>query len=294
MKKILGLLLVFINFKLQAEPCSLDLYSKIYTLEKNQTLTTKDLIHSNNCNENIIGQIVSVFSKKNGEIYSSQIEKELNLKDVHITPRKIFIGELSILLRDQLTANSNLYFLDIKSLNGIKSLSLNESEVVHSTCDACTSFGEKNIKIEIADPLNNATKALWFSSKIFAKIKVFKAKHTLSFQSQSFSAEDFIAEETLSMMPDSILGSLDNIRFYKPNKTILQGSIVTMMDIQPVNLVNYGTPVKAILKNSVISLTKMAEATRSAQFGESVELKVGNNKTITGKVTDYNQVVIEL
>jgi hypothetical protein len=66
------------------------------------------------------------------------------------------------------------------------------------------------------------------------------------------------------------------------------------MDIQPVNLVNYGTPVKINLKNSAISLTKIASPTRSAQFGESVELKINNEKTITGKVIDYNQVVIEL
>lgn len=294
MKKILGLLLFLLNFKLQAEPCSVDLYSKIYTLEKNQSLTSKEAIHTNNCSDTIIKQIVANISKKSDVIYSSQIEKELDLKDVHITPRKIFISELSSLFHEQLTANSNLFFLDIKSLNGIRSISLTEGEFAKSNCESCTSFGEKNIKIEIADPLNSTARALWFSSKIFAKIKVFKAKHTLSFQTQSFGSEDFVAEETLTMMPDSILGSLENIRFYKPNKTILQGSIVTMMDIQPVNLVNYGTPVKAILKNSVISLTKMAEATRSAQFGESVELKVGNNKTITGKVIDYNKVVIEL
>ena len=88
-----------------------------------------------------------------------------------------------------------------------------------------------------------------------AKIKVFKAKKTLSFQQKNLTPDDFYSDEIFTSMPDNILGSLDNISFFKPNKTILQGSVVSNMDVQPVNLVNYGVPVKVVLKNQNIGLT---------------------------------------
>jgi flagella basal body P-ring formation protein FlgA len=74
----------------------------------------------------------------------------------------------------------------------------------------------------------------------------------------------------------------------------MEGSIITSMDIQPVNLVSYGTPVKLILKNSNINLSKSAMPARSAQFGDTIEIQTANNKKILGRVIDYNKVVIEL
>jgi flagella basal body P-ring formation protein FlgA len=282
------------SFKLFAEPCNLEVFSKIYKFESNQILNSKEIVKSSNCNEDINHQIAKLLTDKSGELSISSIEKKLLDQKVHITPRTLSIIDLSTTLKDQLSANSNLFFLDIKSLNNLRSISITENESLKVTCESCQTVGEKNIKIEVQNTTTNNTDVNWISSKIFTKIKVIKAKNTLSFQQKQFSTDDFYTEDTLTMMSDNILGSLDHIQFFKPNKTILQGSIITNMDIQPVYLVNYGTPVKINLKNQAISLTKFASPTRSAQFGESVELKINNEKTITGKVVDYNQVVIEL
>jgi flagella basal body P-ring formation protein FlgA len=287
----------FIFFSLQilkAETCSVDLYSKIYRFDSSQPLTQSEFIKGSNCYLKTLNQVGQLISRQKGEFSITQIENEIGNGIVHITPRKIQLLDLSTVLRDQLVVNSNLYFFDIRSLNGLKNISLSEEESLKASCESCTSYGEKNIKIDIYNPISNNLKSNWIVTKIFAKIKVFKAKRSLSFQTSKLSPEDFYEDETFTMMPESILGTLEHIEFFKPNKTIIQGATILSMDLQPINIVTFGIPVKAILKNSSINLSKMASPTRSAQFGEMVEIKINNNKSITGKVIDYNQVVIEL
>lgn len=287
---------IFFSINIMAEPCNVELFAKIYKLDKNQILFPKDIVKNNSCNEETLTKISKLLSQveTNDGFSISKIEKEIGDNFVHITPRKLAIIDLSSELRAQLTPNSNLYFLDIRSMNKLNVLSLSEEESLKINCESCSTLGEKNIKIEILNPIANSQKTLWMSSKIFAKVKVIKAKRSLSFQQKSLSPEDVYTDETLTMMTDNLLSTTEHIQFFKPNRTILQGSILTNMDITPVNLVNYGVPVKATLKSDSIGLTKIVTPTRSAQFGEMVELKVGNNKTISGKVIDYNQVVIEL
>lgn len=279
--------------------CSIQLFSKVYRLESTQTLNSSDIIKKTDCESSISLKMSQIISNSSGTVGADFLKREL-LKDfpnesIDIIPRKLSLLDLNLALRDQLTTNTNLYFIDTKSLNGIKSIGLSEDEQLKTSCESCTSFGEKNIKIDISSPLNPATRTLWFSSKIMAKIKVFKAKRNLSFQQKKLSADDFYPDEIYTSNPDNVLTTLDSIQFFKANRTILQGAAVSNLDLQPINLINFGTPVNVVLKSQNINLQRTAMPTRSALFGEVVELKnPNNNKIIAGKVVDYNKVVIEL
>ena len=299
-KKIFFTILLF-SLSLHAEEpkaCSINLFSKIYRLNPTQSLSSADIIYQSNCPAVVSAKIGQIISSSNGSVSSdflqSEIEKEFKEQQVVLSPRKTTLLDLSSTLRDQLTEGTNLYFLDTKSLNNIRSVGLIEGEQIHATCDSCSSYGEKSLKIDISNPLTNGLRSLWFTSKVMAKVKVLKAKRTLSFQQKSLSADDFIAEDIFSLTPDNVLTTLENIHYYKPNRTIMQGSVVSRLDLQAVNLINFGTPVIVILKNQNINLQRSAMPTRSALFGETIELKNSNNKTIAGKVVDYNKVVIEL
>ena len=300
MIKTLSLFTILLSLNVSAEStCNVELYSKVYRLETDQTLTEKDIIHSSDCEAAITNKVSQILSNSSGTIGADFLKRELS-KDfttttIEVTPRKLSLLDLNITLRDQLTSGTNLYFLDSKSLNGVKTLGLVEGEQLKTNCESCTSFGEKNIKIDITNPLASNTRTLWFSSRIMAKIKVFKAKRNLSFQQKHLEANDFYADEIYTGNPENIVTTLDNITFYKANRTILQGSAVSNLDLQAVNLINYGTPVNVTLKNQNINLQRTAMPNRSAQFGEIIELKnPNNNKIIAGKVVDYNKVVIEL
>jgi flagella basal body P-ring formation protein FlgA len=301
MKTLVPFFLFLISLSAQANTkgCAVHLFSKVYRLESNQTLNSSDLVQASDCDSLVLNKISQIVSNSNGTIAANFLTREL-AKDftdinVEISPYKTALLDLNSSMRDQMTSGTNLYFLDTRSLNGIRTLGLTEGEQLKINCESCSSFGEKNIKLDITNPLANTTRTLWFTSKIMAKIKVFKAQRSLSFQQKHLEADDFYADEIYSMNPDNIVTTLENIHFYKTNKTIIQGAIISNIDLQSVNLVNFGTTVNATLKNSTISLTRKATPVRSATYGETIELKTqGNNKTMTGKVVDYNKVVIEL
>ena len=301
MNKKIFFTFLLLSFNLHAQevkPCSVNLFSKIYRLNPTQTLSSNDIIYQSNCPNVVSAKIGQIISNSNGTVSSdflqTEIEKEFKDQPVVLSPRKTTLLDLGTSLREQLTEGSNLYFLDTKSLNNIRSVGLIEGEQIHANCESCTTYGEKSLKIDISNPLANSVRSLWFTSKVMAKVKVLKAKRTLSFQQKSLSVEDFVAEDIYSLSPDNVLTTLENIQYYKPNKTIMQGSIVSRLDLQAVNLINFGTPVTVVLKNQNINLQRSAMPTRSALFGETIELKNANNKTIAGKVVDYNKVVIEL
>lgn len=301
MKKLIPFALIIFSLNVSAETagCSVELFSKVYRLENNQTLNSSDIIHSSTCDNIVLNKISQLISNSSGTVgadfIKGELAKDFQTLSIEIKPRKLSLLELNSTLRDQLTNNSNLYFLDSKSLNGLRTLGLVEGEQLKANCESCNSFGEKNIKIDIANPLVNSTRTLWFSSRIMAKIKVFKAKRNLSFQQKHLEVDDFYADEIYSGNPDNLVTTMDNIHFYKTNKTIVQGAAVSNLDLQPVNLINFGTPVNVILKNQNINLQRTAMPSRSALFGETIELRnPNNNKIIAGKVVDYNKVVIEL
>jgi len=301
MKKVFSLILVLISLRAAAESqtCGVQLFSKVYRLENNQALNSSDIIQASDCDSLVLNKISQLVSGSNGtisaELLKREVAKDFNNINLEISPRKTALLDLNNSMREQLTGGTNLYFLDTKSLNGLRTVGLVEGEQLKVNCESCSTFGEKNLKLDISNPIANTTRTLWFSSKIMAKIKVFKARRSISFQQKHLEADDFYADEIYSLSPDNVVTSLENIHFYKSNKTIIQGAVVSNMDLQAVNLVNFGTPVSVTLKNANINLSRKAIPNRSALFGETIELKnPSNNKVISGKVVDYNKVVIEL
>ena len=292
------LFLLFFSLDLCASDCEIQLFSKVYRMASGQALQARDIIQNSNCSPEISNKLSALVSNSEGSVGSDFLKTELKKEfpdiNINFSNKKLSLLDFNEALRDQLLPNSNLYFTQARSLNGVSSLGLVEGEQMRSVCDSCQSFGEKTIKIDISNVVANTTRTLWFSSKIMAKVKVVKANRSISFQQKALDPKDFYYDEVLTMSPDNALTSLDNIKFYKSNKTILQNAIVSNLDLQPVNLVNYGTPASVVLINSNISLQKTAMPLRSARFGEMIELKGPNNKNIAGKVVDYNKVVIEL
>lgn len=286
------------SFNLVASECSVELFSKIYRLNSNQSLQARDLIKNSTCSPEITNKLAMLVTSSEGVVGSdflkTELQKDFSEINIIFINNKLSLMDLNSVLKDQLLPNTNLYFSQIRSLNGASTLGIIEGEQIRSICDSCQSFGEKNIKIDITNVISNTNRTVWFSTKIMAKVKVVKAKRNISFQQKNLDLKDFYFEEVMTMTPENALTTLDNIGFYKSNKTLVQDSVVSNLDLQAVNLINFGTPVSVTLQSQNISLQRTAMPMRSARFGEVIELKGPNNKNITGKVVDYNKVVIEL
>ncbi len=277
--------------------CEVELFDKVYKVQKEQRLQAKDLIRSSNCQHDVLAKIAQILSNADGTIGSDFIEqelqKDLNTK-IEITSKKISIFDLNDVIKTKLILDPSLEFTDYKFLSSQPTINLSQSENLSVSCENCRSLGEKNIKVDVISPLNGQNKSVWFTAKLNSRIMAVKARKNISFQQTNLSADDFVIEETLTTHPENILTSLDNIHFYRANRLILQNSIVSTMDILPINLVNYGTPVKAVLNSDSIALERVLLPARSARFNEMIELNGPNNKKIIGKVIDFNKVVIDL
>ena len=296
--KYFFLAILFMSTNSNASECGIELFSKVYRLTDGQALQARDIINYSNCSPEISNKVAALVSSSEGTVgvdfLKTELQKDFADVTVNFSTKKLSLLNLHTALRDQLLPNSNLFFTQARSLNGLASLGLVEGEQIRAICDSCQSFGEKTIKVDIANVVANTSRSLWFSSKIMAKVKVVKASRNISFQQKNLDPKDFYFDEVLTMSPENALTTLDNISFYKANKTIIQNAIVSNLDIQAINLVNYGTPASVTLKSDSISLQKTAMPIRSARFGETVELKGPANKNITGKVVDFNKVEITL
>ncbi|NOT79165.1 MAG: hypothetical protein HOP07_09225 [Bacteriovoracaceae bacterium] len=297
MKK-LSLFLFFFSLAANSTECSIESFSKIYRTYKEQAIQTKDFVVQSNCEDEILNKISALLSSAEGtlgtDFLKNEIKKDFPQLELTFLLNKISLLDLSEAFKEKLASGTNLSFLQTRSLNGLNTLGLVEGEQMRVICDSCQSLGEKTIKVDIVNPIKNSNRAAWFNSKIMAKIKVVKASRNISFQQQNLKSQDFYIDEVNTMSADNSLTTLENIQFYKSNKTIMQNSVVSIADLQSINLINYGTPVQVSLLNQNISLHKSAMPLRSARFGDIVELKGPNNKNLSGKVVDFNKVVIEL
>ncbi|MBC7429221.1 MAG: flagella basal body P-ring formation protein FlgA [Bacteriovorax sp.] len=288
----------FLTTAAPATECSVELFSKVYRMTVGQALQARDIINNSNCSPEITNKLAALVSTSEGTVgvdfLASELKKDFPDITLNFSTKKLSLLDLHSTMRDQLLPNTNLYFTQARSLNGLSTLGLVDGEQITAICDSCQNFGEKTIKLNISNVSSNTSRTLWFSSKIMAKIKVVKANRSISFQQKNLDPKDFYFEEIMTMNPDNALTSLDNIGFYRANKTIVQNAVVSNFDIQAVNLINYGTSVSVTLKSDSILLQKTAMPIRSARFGESVELQGPSNKNITGKVVDYNKVEITL
>ena len=281
------------------ENCSISSFATIYRLNPSQYFNPKDVIKNSTCNEFVNNKFSNLLSTTEGMALTSHIANELKNEfpnlNIQISPDKISLQNLNDQLKNSLSADTNLFFTDTKLANNKKLLTLNEGDRLEISCDNCLSYGDRNIKVDVVNAIEATRVTNWVATKVAAKITVLKASRNIGIQNEKFISEDFVLENMLTTEPNKFLSNFEDIKFFKPNKTLIKGMPVTTTDVSAIQLVKYGTPVKVILKNQNISILRNAIPHRSAGFGETIELKnPQNNKLITGKVIDFNKVLIEL
>lgn len=287
------------DVKKNEESCAINSFATIYRLNPSQYFNPKEVIKNSTCNDFVNNKFSSLLSTTEGLALSSHLVNELKNEFpnliIEIYPVKISLQNLNDQLKLSLSEGTNLFFTDTKLTTNKKLLTLNEGERLEVSCENCLSYGDRSIKIDTVNVLEATRITTWVSSKVAAKVTVLKANRNIGIQTDKFQKEDFVLENMLTTEPNKFLSNYEDIKFFKPNKTLIKGMPITTTDITAIQLVKYGTPVKIILKNQNISILRNAIPHRSAGFGETIELKnPQNNKLITGKVIDFNKVLIEL
>lgn len=278
-----------------AAECSIEFYSKIYKVN-NSAVQIRDYVKKNSCPEATLFKLNKFIQNVDGVVHSNIIKEELSSlhQDIEILPSKISISSLDAYLKEKLFPTNELSFSGLKSIESKSAIALSDAETLEISCNNCQNLGDKNIQLIIKSPILATQKNFWISAKLVTSIEVLKAKTNINFQQTSLSSNDFSVEKIHTDKPEDYVVDTKNLNFYKPNRIILKDAYLTRMDILAVNLINYGTPVKALYKINGLTLEKNFMPTRSARINETVELNGAQNKKLYGKVVDFNKVEIEL
>ena len=151
--KYFSFLLLFSSFNLAASECEVELFSKVYRMNANQVLQARDLVKDSTCSPEISNKLATLVTSSEGVVGSdflkTEIQKDFPDLSISFTNKKLSLMDLNLALKNQLLPNSNLFFSQARSLNGISTLGLAEGEQMSAVCDSCQNFGEKNIKVNI-------------------------------------------------------------------------------------------------------------------------------------------------
>ena len=281
-----------------SEDCHIKTYNKIYKTFDNDFQKSKKVIKSDNCSKTQQKAFIQFILNANGSLHNSQAEKiikSLYNEDIKISPNRIAVYSLDKILKNNFNPNSNWHWNEVKLTSRETVIVLDQDESISFTCTNCEYSGSKNVKAVISNSITGRYKYDWLNGSIVIKTKALVPINNLAVNNQSLSKKLFTEEYVYLKSPENLFTNLNALHFYKLNKPLKSGKSLSFRDLIPVSLVKVGLPTKVILKSRHLSLSSIAKPMKNGHFGELIQLRhPKTNKTIMGKVIDFNKVVVEL
>jgi len=281
------------------EVCQIKTYAQIYHIGKIEQIGLQDFIIESSCPAEVQKKFQEIAFSFKGNLYSEYLIKnfseDLSNFDVELMPNKIEIQSTQELLKKQITLPTNWEWGDIKILNQSKLLLLNNHEKIVVKCGNCQTSGSKNIEAIINNSITGVSRKEWINATIVIKTQALVAKRSLTANNLPLTLSDFEIQTIESVRPERFFTDRENLHFYKLNKAISQGTPLENTDLTPLNLVTQNNQVQVIIQSDFMVLRGTALALRSGKMGETIQLKnASSQKTILGKIIDFNKVLIEL
>ena len=280
------LLVIFVSFSFYTQACSISSYSYIYKINKK---LDDQIIQKSNCTDKINQNFIALISQASGKVSSNHLQGILSKESpVELAPTTIYIKPLIELVNEQL-ADDRTQFSNLKSLHNKSFIGLDSTQSFRFKCSNCDIPGRRNIS------LNYSKNKLWLSADIFKKIYGFQAKQSLSYMTPVLSHKDFARKKINTQIRSPLFSDIRNIQFYKLNKHLKEGDILTMNDLSPKNIVSMNQKIKLLIKSKNITLSTIGIAMRNGKFGDYIEVKNPKSKKRSlAKIIDYNKALIEL
>lgn len=300
MKKIITLFfIVFASYGFANEVCQLKTYAHVYYSAQADQVALQDFIQDSTCPIEVQKKFKEISFAFKGTLYADYLIKnfgeDLFNFDIEMTPKKIEVLSAEDLLKKNIDLPLNWGWSEIKILNQNQLLLFNTQDTVSIKCGNCQNSGSKNIEVNIVNSTTGASRKEWINATVVIKTKALIAKTSLTVTNQALNATDFETKTAESIRPERFFTDIENIHFYKLNKPISQGVALENTDLTPINLVTTTHPVHVIIKSNDMFLSGVAQALRPGKMGEVIQLKnMTTQKTILGKVVDFNKVLIEL
>jgi flagella basal body P-ring formation protein FlgA len=269
--------------------CNLVSYPQIIKI--NKSLDT-NIIKSSDCQEDIQIKFVEFISATTGTLNSkhlSNILKNEHNVEINILPSIITVKSLDEKLSELLRLSSNTTLTNLASIYGQSSILLDDQEMIRASCQDCESAGNKNIKILF----NQNT--IWVTANLLIRRKALTSKAELNPHTEKLSPEQFEEIVVFDNGMDHHFNDVDNIRYFKTNKKIPQGSILKTNDLTPLLLVKPGQTISIMIEGENISLQSTGIARSAGKLGDTIDvINAKTNKKVSAQVVDFNTVKVTL
>lgn len=298
-KLILITLLIFISKNIySSEKCYIESYKKI--IKSKEHISTSQLanniIKKSNCNEEIINKFIAVVFSSQGKINSENLSRLINNKNISLKPDTIKLISASVFFNDKIKSSSEgVLWKDIKIANKEKMILLDNDDLINFECKTCKFLGQHNIKLNIYNPITSKNKIIWLTAKSKVVKRVLLSKKYQTITNLALNPNDFYEKEIETEFPEDYTYNKDRLKYYKINKTISKNQPLKMSHLYPINLVSPEKTVKVILRSGNLSIINNATSIDYGKIGDTINIKkASNGKIMSGKVVDYNKVVINL
>ncbi|MFT6068646.1 MAG: flagella basal body P-ring formation protein FlgA [Bacteriovoracaceae bacterium] len=291
-------LFVFVSVA-HSKECSIESYDKIYYIPTKGAKNHKSLIKDSDCPSSIQSAFISKIYQSSGLLTSKVLNYDSKFKKsgyiVNLIPNRIRVSNLKDSLKEKFNLGSLWSFSKLKFVNKLTTLGLSKEDTLSFGCEFCHTTGEKNISLVIYNPIKNYSKTYWASATVLVSTKVLVPNRSISPSEPQLTPSDFKLKSLSVTRPEKYFTNIEQLVFYKVNKPISANDGLLFTDLVPVNLVSAGTPTKIILRSKTLQVEGTAIPSQSGKFGEVIRLRNPKTKRmITGKVVDFNKVMVDL
>lgn len=230
-----------------------------------------------------------------GNLNQRTLSSELSDRRIKLA-NSFNIVTLSTALNNRISLPQKWKIIDLKLVGqSFHFFALNNEQHLQVSCNSCNNTGTKNIKMDIVNPLTNTKSSYWITGNVAVAVDALVAKSNVSITNQALRRNNFEMKTVYSSRPENFFTFEDKLPYYKANRPLRSGQVVHFNDISPINLVTIGTPVQVKLNANGLKLQSVGMPTRSGRLGEIIQLKnPTTHKIIIGKITNFNEVEVEL
>ena len=255
-----------------------------------------DAIGRSDCPRTVRDRFNDLVRSAEGSVRADHLERLLAEEfgtDVSILPRRIEVHEAADYARKALSLPGDRKFGAVAFLDGKALLVPDGDAHIEVECPNCRKLGKKQIKMTVVGGGHRSATG-WLKTEVSVKVPALVALRTLTFGGEALSADDFEKRDVYTTKPETVLADAKNVAFYKANKTILKGQVVSRSDLSPMRLVSPNRSVEIFYRGEGLFLRSKASPLKSGRYGESIQLRGRGNRTIIGRVVDYDKVVVEI
>ena len=290
MKYLILIFVPFLSLNAFTSECQVEL-PKVLIKEKGLLPTELDL--KSDCPDSVLMRIKKFLCQNTGKFTAQQIARYSALQKEILKGKETNVYSVNDFINQHYQLPEKKSFLGTSFIGPQKFLKLTNKNDVKIQCPNCQQgTGKKNIKIvhNTKNPEN-----LWLRSTVAFEVEAFFPTQLITPSMKKINQSSFIKRKTFSTNPAQLLSNINQIKFYEIKKTLDPNNPITRNDLLEKNLIKAGKKAKVIFKSEGINLSLVAVPLGYGRFGETVQLRNPmSNKIISGKVVDFNTVLVEL